>query len=498
MKFVDNDFLLHTRTARRLYHEYAGAEPIFDFHCHLPAGDIAENRQFKNLFEIWLEGDHYKWRAMRSNGVAERFCTGNAEPYEKFLAWAATVPHTLRNPLYHWTHLELQRYFGIEELLDESSAPRIWKQANARLASPELTAQGILQKFKVLALCTTDDPADDLKAHEKLAASGLITRVHPAFRPDNALTVDQPQQFNAWVERLAAAAQIEVKDLPSFLEALRLRHEYFHAHGCRLSDHGLNHCYGDVCSERKAAGVFARARRGVAASPEEQARFGAFMMLFFGRLNAQNGWVQQLHLGALRNANTRLWRQLGPNTGFDSIGDFPQASALAAYLDRLDQENALPKTIIYNLNPADNCVFAAMLGNFQDASLPGKIQLGSGWWFLDQKEGIEWQLNALSNLGLLSRFVGMVTDSRSFMSYPRHEYFRRVLCNLIGREMENGELPDDEMLLGGMIRNICYANARQYLSLPEPETAGQTRKLATTSSNGPPAARLRPRCPKPA
>jgi glucuronate isomerase len=471
MKFIHDDFLLHSRTARRLYHQYAEAEPIFDFHCHLPPGQLAHNRRFQNLFELWLEGDHYKWRAMRANGVAERFCTGNAAPYEKFLAWAATVPHTLRNPLYHWTHLELQRYFGIAELLDETSAPRIWKAANACLASPELSAQGILQKFHVRALCTTDDPADDLKAQEQLAAADWPTLVRPAFRPDKALGVHQPQAFNSWVERLAAAAQRDIPDLASFLEVLRLRHEYFHAHGCRLSDHGLNYCYSEPCPERKAARIFARARRGVAATPEEQAQFAAFLLLLFGRLDAEKGWVQQLHLGALRNTNTRWLQQLGPDTGFDSIGDFPQASALARFLDQLDQEHALPKTILYNLNPADNCVFAAMLGNFQDGSLPGKVQLGSAWWFLDQKEGIEWQLNALSNLGLLSRFVGMVTDSRSFMSYPRHEYFRRVLCNLLGAEMERGELPADEMLLGGMIRNICYANARQYLALSERESA---------------------------
>ena len=467
MHFIHDDFLLHSRTARRLFHEYAEAEPIFDYHCHLPPAQLAQNRRFENLFEIWLEGDHYKWRAMRANGVAERFCTGDATPYEKFLAWAATVPHTLRNPLYHWTHLELQRYFGINELLDETSAPRIWKTANARLAAPGLSAQGILGKFKVRALCTTDDPADDLHEHQTLAAADLATLVRPAFRPDKALAVHQPEGFKAWVGRLAAAAGREIPDLQAFLEVLASRLEYFHARGCRLSDHGLNHCFSEPCTQRQAASIFARARRGVAATPEEQAQFAAFILLFLGRLYAEKGWVQQLHLGALRNTNARLLRQLGPDTGFDSIGDFAQAGALAGYLDRLDRENALPKTILYNLNPADNYVFAAMLGNFQDGSLAGKLQLGSAWWFLDQKEGIEWQLNALSNLGLLSRFVGMVTDSRSFMSYPRHEYFRRVLCNLIGAEMEKGELPADEKLLGGMIRKICYANARDYLALPD-------------------------------
>lgn len=469
MKFIHEDFLLHSRAARRLYHAFAQSQPIFDYHCHLSPRDIAQNRQFKNLFEIWLEGDHYKWRAMRSNGVPERYCTGDAPPFEKFRAWAATVPHTLRNPLYHWTHLELKRYFGIDDLLDEQSAPRIWKKANERLAASELSAQGILRKFGVSALCTTDDPADDLRWHEQIAASGLATRVLPAFRPDKALAVDQPDAFNAWRKRLEQAANISIGNLDDLLQALRARHDFFHARGCRLSDHGLNQCFPSSCTDKAAAGIFAKTLRGRPISAEEHHQFAGYMMLFFGRLDAERGWVKQLHLGALRNNNTRLLRQLGPDTGFDSIGDFPQSGALAAYLDRLDQEKALPKTIIYNLNPADNYLLATMLGNFQDGSVPGKIQMGSGWWFLDQKEGMEWQINALSNLGLLSRFVGMVTDSRSFMSYPRHEYFRRVLCNLLGRDLENGELPGDESLLGAMVRNIAYGNARQYLAIPEPE-----------------------------
>lgn len=465
MKFIHEDFLLQTRTARRLYHQFAETEPILDYHCHLSPRDIAENRQFKNLFEIWLEGDHYKWRAMRTNGVAERYCTGDAEPFAKFQAWAATVPHTLRNPLYHWTHLELQRYFGIDELLDEASAARIWNHANEQLAAPELSTQGILKKFRVAALCTTDDPTDDLKYHEAIAASGLPIRVLPAFRPDKALAVNHPVQFIEWVDRLAQASNVDICNFPRFLDALKSRHEFFHARGCRLSDHGLNQCPAEFCSTETAAAIFEKARKGRPVSLDEHARFAGFMMLFFGRLDAEKGWTKQLHLGALRNNNTRLMRQLGPDTGFDSIGDFPQANALAAYLDRLDQENALPKTILYNVNPADNYVFATMIGNFQDGDIPGKIQFGTAWWFLDQKEGMEWQINALSNIGLLSRFVGMVTDSRSFMSYPRHEYFRRVLCNLIGRDVENGELPEDEMLLGTMIRNVCYTNAQRYLDL---------------------------------
>jgi len=474
MKFIHEDFLLSTRTARRLYHTFAEAEPIFDYHCHLSPQDIAGNRQFKNLFEIWLEGDHYKWRAMRSNGVAEKFCTGDAEPFAKFQAWSATVPHTLRNPLFHWTHIELLRYFDIDELLDESSAVRIWKRANEKLATPELSTQGILKKFNVRAVCTTDDPVDDLKAHQQIAASDLATRVLPAFRPDKALTVNQPTAFNKWVEQLAAAANVDIRDFNSFLDALKKRHEFFHSMGCRLSDHGMNHCFADFCTEQAAAEIFTRARAGKAASPAEHSQFASFMMLVFGRLDAEKGWVKQLHLGAMRNNNTRLMKQLGPDTGFDSIGDFPQCQALAAYLDKLDSENSLPKTIIYNLNPADNYAFATMLGNFQDGTIPGKLQWGSGWWFLDQKEGMEWQINALSNLGLLSRFVGMITDSRSFMSYPRHEYFRRTLCNLIGRDVESGEIPDDDSLVGPMIRNICYSNAERYMNFPD-TTAGKSQ-----------------------
>lgn len=466
MSFIHDDFLLQTPTARRLYHEYAEAEPILDYHCHLPPQDLAENRRFNNLSEIMLEGDHYKWRAMRANGVPERYVTGDAEPFEKFRAWAATVPHTLRNPLYHWTHLELKRYFGIDELLNEASAPRIWETANAQLATPRLTTQGILKQFRVTDLCTTDDPTDDLRHHEALVKSGLGIGVFPAFRPDKALAVNRPELFNRWVTHLSEASNVDIRNFSAFLDALRRRHDYFHAHGCRLSDHGLDQCYADFCSDKQAADIFEQARRGQPAEPQAHRQFASNLMLFFGRLDAEKGWTKQLHLGPLRNTNTRLLRQLGPDTGFDSIGDLPQTATLAAYLDRLDQENALPKTILYNVHPTDNYAFATMAGNFQDGSIPGKVQFGTAWWFLDQKEGMEWQINALSNIGLLSRFVGMVTDSRSFLSYPRHEYFRRVLCNLLGRDVENGEIPNDEALLGPMIRNICYGNARQYLGLP--------------------------------
>ena len=476
MKFIHEKFLLQTRTGARLFREFAQSEPILDYHCHLPPQDIAEDRRFKNLTEIWLEGDHYKWRAMRANGVAEKYCTGEADAFAKFRAWAATVPHTVRNPLYHWTHLELKRYFGIDELLDEASAARVWKQANEQLADPALSARGILKKFNVKTICTTDDPVDDLRHHQKIAADGLACRVFPTFRPDKGLAVDQPGLFNAWIARLENAVGGPIVNLRDFLGALRQRHDFFHARGCRISDHGLARCFAAPCSEKAASAIFNKARRGQGASPEELVLFGTFLMLFFARLDAEKGWVKQLHLGALRNANTRLLRQLGPDTGFDAMGDSLQAQALAGYLDLLEQDGALPKMILYNNNPRDNYAFATIAGSFQDGSMPGKIQLGPAWWFLDQREGIEWQLNALSNIGLLSRFAGMVTDSRSFMSFPRHEYFRRILCDLLGREIEQGLLPADDSLIGTLIRNICHANALHYFPLPAPRRPAAPRQ----------------------
>jgi glucuronate isomerase len=463
--FITDRFLLRSEAAWRLYRDHAASQPIYDYHCHLDPRDIAADRQFANLTEIWLEGDHYKWRAMRANGIDERYCTGSADPYEKFLAWAGTVPRTVRNPLYHWTHLELLRYFGITERLDATTAPRIWERANERLAAGDLTTRGILRAFDVRVVCTTDDPADSLEAHDEIRASGFETRVYPTYRPDRALDVDQPAVFNPWVERLAAAADVDIVRFADFLDALARRHQAFHDAGGRLSDHGLTRCPVSPCPDQDAAAIFDRARSGRQVDPEAAERFAAFMMLFFGRLDAEKGWTKQLHLGARRNASRRAMRELGRDTGYDSIGDYPQAEALGAYLDLLDSERALPKTIVYNLNPADNYVFATMIGNFQDGSVPGKIQFGSGWWFLDQKEGMEWQMNALSNAGLLSRFVGMTTDSRSFLSLPRHEYFRRVLCNLIGADVAAGELPDDFELLGSMVEDICFNNAVRYFGL---------------------------------
>ena len=466
--FIHDDFLLTTPAARRLYHEFAAHEPILDYHNHLPPGDLAGNRQFADLTAIWLEGDHYKWRAMRANGVDERLITGDADPFDKFKAWAATVPMTLRNPLYHWTHLELRRYFDIHELLDANSAERVWHHANERLATPEFTTQGIVKKFRVTALCTTDDPADDLAPHRQLASEGkLETKVFPAFRPDKGLAIGNTDAWNAWVDKLAAAASVKIDTLGDLLAALDARIEFFHAQGCRLSDHGLNHCFATPCKKRSAKDIFKEARGGKTPSAKDSRRFASFVMDHLGRRYAERGWTMQLHLGALRNNNSRLLGRLGPDTGFDSIGDFPQAETLSRFLDGLDRDDQLPRTILYNVNPADNYLLATMTGNFQDGTIPGKVQFGSGWWFLDQKEGMEWQLNALSNIGLLSRFVGMVTDSRSFMSFPRHEYFRRTLCNLVGRDVTAGELPEDDGLLGPLVKKICHANAREYLRLPE-------------------------------
>jgi glucuronate isomerase len=465
MSFIDERFLLDSDSAIRLYEEYAASEPIFDYHCHLSPRQISENRRFNNLFEIWLEGDHYKWRAMRANGEPERYCNGDAPPYEKFQAWARTVPYTLRNPLYHWTHLELQRYFGITELLDAASAPRIWDQANSILRS-DLDVHGILRKFDVHTIGTTDDPADSLEYHAKMAASSLPTRVLPTFRPDAALRVDTPQSFNAWVDRLAIAASTDINSFTSFLDAIEQRVVDFHAIGCRLSDHGLDICFAEQCTDAQAEAIFTDTQIGHAANPDDHRRFASYIMHFLGQLYSKHDWTMQLHLGALRNVNSRAKSIHGPDTGFDAMGGTAQLTALARFLDNLEQQDALPRTILYNSNPIENYAFATLTGSFSAEGIPGKVQFGSGWWFLDQKDGIEWQLNALSNVNLLSRFVGMVTDSRSFMSYPRHEYFRRVLCNLLGGEMEKGLLPRDFGLVGNMVRSICFGNADRYFGLP--------------------------------
>jgi len=476
LSLIDDDFLLHSEPARRLYHEYAADQPIIDFHSHLPASEIANDRHFRDLTEIWLNGDHYKWRAMRANGIAERYCTGDADSYEKFLAWAKTAPYTLRNPLYHWTHLELKRYFDFDGALNESTAKAVWERANSLLTTPDFGTKGILCRFRVRVVCTTDDPCDDLLFHQRVSSADSDLRMYPTFRPDRSLQVDQPPRFAPWVHRLEQVCNKEIATLPALLDALKERHDAFHEVGGRLSDHGLPYCFVTPCTETEAGRVFERALAGNAASKQEHEQFASFMMLFFGHLDAEKGWTKQLHLGALRSANTRQLRELGPDTGFDNIGDWAQAERLCTYLDLLDRENALPKMVLYNLNPADDYVFATAAGSFQEGPSAAKIQFGSGWWFLDQKEGMELQLKALSNVGLLSRFIGMVTDSRSFMSFPRHEYFRRVLCNLLGDDIGKGELPNDMELIGDMVRNICFANARDYLGLELPRVEASATK----------------------
>jgi glucuronate isomerase len=464
--FLHDDFLLTSPTARRLYHEVAKAQPIFDYHCHLPPDQIAGNKQFRNLTEIWLGGDHYKWRALRSSGVNEDLITGaNTSDYDKFLAYCRIVPSLVRNPLHHWSHLELRRFFGIDLLINEANAPEIWARANALLTTPAFTTQGLLTSSRVAVVCTTDDPADSLEHHVATAKSGLKTRVYPTFRADKLMAVAAPAVFNAWCDQLAARADLDIGTLPALLTALDRRHAFFHSLGGRLSDHGIENIPDATCTDAEAAALFAQARAGRPATPDQSAKWIWFMMLHLARLDARRGWTKQLHLGALRNNNSRLLARLGADAGVDSIGDFPQARALSRYLDTLDRDSSLPQVILYNLNPADNYVFATMIGNFQDGPAAGKIQFGSGWWFLDQKEGMEWQLNALSSLGLLSKFVGMLTDSRSFLSYPRHEYFRRLLCQLLGADVDAGLIPDDSAALDGIVRDICYQNAAAYFRL---------------------------------
>lgn len=462
--FMDKDFLLQTDVAKELYHNHAAKMPIFDYHCHINPKEIAEDKQFKNITEIWLYGDHYKWRGMRTNGVDERYCTGDASDWEKFEKWAETVPNTLRNPLYHWTHLELKRFFGVEELLSPSTAKAIWEECNAKLQTPEYSCRGIIKMANVHTICTTDDPVDSLEYHRAIKADGFETKVLPAWRPDKAMAVENTTTFNQYIDKLEDAAKTNISSFSELMAALDSRHEFFHANGCRLSDHGVETVIAEDYSEREIANIFEKVRGGSDLTKDEVKKFQSAMLYEFGIMDHSRGWTQQFHIGALRNNNTRLFKALGPDTGFDSIGDFEVARPLSKLLDRLDIEDKLSKTILYNLNPRDNELIATMIGNFQDGSLPGKMQFGSGWWFLDQKDGMEKQMNALSNLGLLSRFVGMLTDSRSFLSYTRHEYFRRSLCNLLGNDVENGEVPYDMDLLGTMVENICFNNAKEYFN----------------------------------
>jgi len=463
-KFMDENFLLQTETAQKLYHNYAAKMPVFDYHCHISPKEIAEDKQFDNLAQIWLYGDHYKWRAMRTNGVDEHFCTGDASDWEKFEKWAETVPFTLRNPLYHWTHLELKRFFGIEKLLSPETAKEIWDTCNAKLQLPEYSVRNLIRMANVHTICTTDDPVDSLEYHRQIKESDFEVKVLPAWRPDKAMAVEDADSYNKYIDKLEEVSGVEVNTFEHLMEALDKRHEFFHENGCRLSDHGLETAYAEDYSKRDIIDIFSKVRYGAKLTHTEILKFKSCMLYELGIMDHSRGWTQQFHIGALRNNNTRLFNRLGPDTGFDSIGDFEIARPLSKLLDRLDQNDQLSKTIIYNLNPRDNELIATMIGNFQDGSVPGKMQFGSGWWFLDQKDGMEQQMNALSNLGLLSRFVGMLTDSRSFLSYIRHEYFRRTLCNLIGTDVENGELPGDMDMLGQMVEDICFNNAYRYFN----------------------------------
>ncbi|ALJ00082.1 glucuronate isomerase [Rufibacter tibetensis] len=464
MSFLDDNFLLQTKTAQTLYHEHAKHMPIIDYHCHLNPEDIANDRTFKNLTQIWLEGDHYKWRAMRTNGIPERFCTGDADDYEKFEKWAQTVPYTMRNPLYHWTHMELKRPFGIEKVLNPESAREIYDAATAMLQTPEFSVRGILKKMNVVTICTTDDPIDSLEHHQKIAADDFGIKVLPTFRPDKAMAIEDAG-YLTYLQKLEAASGVSIGSYQNLLEALQQSHDFFHAQGGRLSDHGLETIYTEEYTDQEIAQIFEKALQKQALTQDEVLKFKSAMLIELALMDHAKGWTQQFHLGALRNNNTRMMRELGADTGFDSIGDFDVARPLSRFMDKLDNSNQLAKTILYNLNPSQNELYATMIGNFNDGSTPGKIQYGSAWWFLDQKQGMEEQMNALSNMGLLSRFVGMLTDSRSFLSYPRHEYFRRILCNMLGNDVENGELPASEMAwLGQMVENICYNNAKNYFN----------------------------------
>ncbi len=463
--FMDNDFLLNSQTAQTLYHEFAAGMPIFDYHCHLPPQEIAADRSWDNLAEIWLGGDHYKWRAMRTNGIDEKFITGDASWEEKFGAWAQTMPYAMRNPLYHWSHLELQRCFGIDTVLSPATADEIYEACSAQLKTPEFSARNLMRKMKVKAVCTTDDPADTLEHHLKIRDDGFEIKVLPTFRPDKAMNLSDTRAWKSYIEQLERTSRLTIVSSDVLMEAIQTRHDFFHSAGCRLSDHGVAYVPDADATPAELDAIFQKALSGAEIRLEEREKFEAWFLYEVGKMNHARGWVQQFHVGVFRNNNSRMFRQIGPDAGFDSVADHRQGPGLIRLLDRLDCTDQLAKTILYNINPGDNELLATMIGNFQGGGIPGKMQFGSGWWFLDQKDGMEKQMNALSALGLLSRFVGMLTDSRSFLSYPRHEYFRRILCNLIGRDVENGELPSDIEWLGQMVQNISFNNAEAYFGI---------------------------------
>ena len=461
---MDKNFLLSTYTAQQLYHNHAAKMPIIDYHCHLDPAMIANDRKFDNLGQIWLEGDHYKWRAMRTNGVDERFCTGkDATDREKFEKWAETVPYTMRNPLYHWTHLELRRAFCVDKILNSTTAAAIFDECTEKLRTPEFSARGLMRKFNVKVVCTTDDPVDSLEHHKALQKEGFEIKVLPTWRPDKAMAVENPTAYKAYVEKLSEVSGVSISSFDHLIEALQKRHDYFASVGCKLSDHGIEEFYAEDYTQAEIEAIFNKVYSGKELTRAEIIKFKSAIMTEGAKMDHAKGWTQQFHYGCIRNNNTRLFNQAGADTGFDSIGDFTVAQNMSKFFNRLDASNKLAKTILYNLNPCDNEVIATMIGNFQDGSVAGKMQFGSGWWFLDQKFGMEAQMNSLSSLGLLSRFVGMLTDSRSFLSYPRHEYFRRILCNLIGNDVENGELPASEMaFIGQLVENVCYNNAKNF------------------------------------
>ena len=461
-QFLNENFLLRSKTAEILYHEYAAPMPIVDYHNHLPPVEMAEDKGFRNLTEIWLYGDHYKWRAMRTFGVNEHYITGAASDYEKFEKWAETVPYTLRNPLYHWTHMELQRYFGITKLLKPETAREIYDETEQKLQGSDFSVRNLLRKMNVEILCTTDDPLDDLQFHRKIREDNFEAQVYPAWRPDKAMAVDNPEVYNNYLDKLSAVSGVEVSSYASLLEALQKRHDFFHENGCKLSDHGIEEFYSEDYSQQEADNYFSKVRSGASLTAEEMLKLKSALLLDFARMDHEKGWVQQFHYGALRNNNSRMFKRMGPDTGWDSIGDFKVAQAMSRFLDKLDQSDQLAKTIIYNINPADNDLVATMIGNFNDGSAAGKIQFGAAWWFNDQIDGMTNHLNSLSNLGLVSQFIGMLTDSRSFLSFPRHEYFRRLLCNVFATDIENGEIPNEVDFVGKIIQDICYHNSKRY------------------------------------
>lgn len=461
--FLDENFLLQSETARQLYHDYAKQMPIIDYHNHLPPNEIVGDRQFENISKVWLYGDHYKWRAMRTCGVNERFITGDATDLEKFEKWGATVPYTMRNPLYHWTHLELQRYFDEYRLLKADTATGIFHATSEKVNTPQYSVQNLLRKMNVEVVCTTDDPLDSLEYHQAFGREKNGLKMLPAFRPDKFILIENPS-FATFIEKLGEIVGFELRSFEDLLRGLRQRADFFTAHGCQLCDHGLEQLYAEDFTDAQADVVYKKAISGQKLAESEALLYKSAILHHLGEMYHALGWTQQFHLGALRNNNTRMLRQLGPDTGWDSIGDFKQAAALSRFLGGLEENDRLAKTIIYNLNPADNEIFATMIGNFNDGSIAGKVQWGSGWWFLDQKDGMTKQINALSNMGILSQFIGMLTDSRSFLSFPRHEYFRRLLCNIFGEDVENGELPNDIAWLGKLVQDICYYNAKNYFN----------------------------------